>query len=156
MIKQKKGDILQSDAVCIVIPVNSVGVMGKGLAHQFKKAYPGVYERYKYACRKNVITPGSITFEQMGYRSGVKAYDANAIPQVAILAATKNHWRNPSELHWIIEILKNLGTAIDEGKIQSLAVPRIGCGHGGLRWAVVKPLVFATLGTKPIEVQIYE
>ena len=135
MIIRKKGDILQSNAQCIVIPCNAQGTR--------------VYERYKYKCRKEVLKPGGIIFEQMGYSQ-------NGQPQAACLVATKNHWRNPSELHWIIEILKNLSNAIDEGKIQSLAVPRLGCGHGGLRWSVVKPLIFATLGTKPIECQIYE
>lgn len=156
MIKRKKGDILQSDATHIVIPVNCVGVMGKGLAHQFKKMHPGVYERYKYKCRKEMLKPGGVIFEQVGYRPGIVYSSDRSFAQVAILAATKNHWRNPSELHWIIEILKALGQHIDEGHIDSLAVPRIGCGHGGLRWSVVKPLIFATLGTKPIEVQIYE
>ena len=152
MIKRMKGDILNSTATHIVIPINCCGVMGKGLAHQFKKAHPGAYERYKYKCRKELIKPGSITFEQMLRSSKYRG----TLPQMAILAATKNHWRNPSELHWIIEILKHLGTAIDEGKIESLAVPRLGCGHGGLRWSIVKPLIFATLGTKSIECQIYE
>jgi len=153
MIKLMKGDILQSNAMGIVIPINCVGVMGKGLAHQFKTAHPDAYEKYKYKCRKKLITPGSITFEPIGCRLGAPIGESS---RVAILAATKNHWRNPSELHWIIEILKNLSDYIDEGRIQSLAIPRIGCCYGGLRWSIVKPLIFATLGTKPIEVQLYE
>lgn len=153
MIKKMKGNILNTEAQTIVIPVNCVGVMGKGLACEFKHAYPGAYERYKYLCRHKQIEPGGVVLEQIGCKPGAKM---GAPRQVAALVATKNHWRNPSELHWIIEILKNLSSAIDEGRIQTLAVPKIGCGYGGLRWSVVKPLVFATLGIKHIEVEIYE
>lgn len=154
MIKLMKGDILSTEAESFVVPVNCVGVMGKGLAHQFRKEHNNAYERYKYACRNKHLEPGKVLVQRISKRAGARGnpYEYKTV----LLLATKNHWRNPSELHWIIEGLKSISTVIDESGLKSIAIPKIGCGYGGLRWSVVKPLIFASLGLKQIEVQIYQ
>jgi len=151
-----KGDILTTDADAFVVPVNCVGVMGKGLAHQFKNQYNAAYERYKYVCRRKELEPGKVVVQRVHVPSITGRHTDPFLMRYAIMLATKNHWRNPSELHWIIEGLKSINEVIDQYNIPSIAIPKIGCGYGGLRWTVVKPLVFATLGLKQIEVQIYQ
>ena len=181
MIQIMTGNILDADAYVTVIPVNAVGVMGAGLAKQVKIKHPEVCSIYKKWCREGRLDAGG----------GVQIdYAANAEDRrIFYLMATKQHWRSPSQLHWIVEGLQNLSHAIDEGfpwatsahgrtlglaaggthgtcacstctstssGLLKIAIPKIGCGHGGLKWSVVKPLIFATLGLKNIDVHIYE
>ena len=148
MIKLCTGDILQAQTEAIVIPVNTVGVMGRGLAKQFKDKYPYAYNVYLGYCKLKKLKPGGIVIanSQNGY--------------YAIMMATKDHWRQPSKMEWIIEGLKNLNNHINNphrvGPLKSIAIPKIGCGLGGLKWDIVKPLIFAAIGTSKCEVSIYE
>lgn len=159
MIKIMKGDIFSSPGT-IVIPVNCVGVMGKGLAKQVKDKWPSVYEDYKKKCNK--LAPGSACLLSTGRCLPGGAYFYGRF----LFLATKDHWRNPSELKWIIEGLKNISSMLDrieksgggppEYIAPPLAIPKIGCGNGGLDWLIVKPLIFAILGILNTEIHIYE
>lgn len=113
-------NIFDSGADYLVNPVNTVGVMGKGLALEFSKRRPGLLVAYKQACVQGVLS----THQPWIYKD-------------VVCFATKQHWRNPSQLEWIKEGLSNL--VIPEGK--SIAFPRLGCGLGGLDWNEVKPLI---------------
>lgn len=125
---RQQGSIFDSGAQVLVNPVNCVGVMGKGLALEFKKRYPANFEAYRTCCRNGELTSG-----------GVFAYaDASGI--VILNTATKHHWSNPSTLQDVIYCLNNIWIFIDESKPKytSIALPALGCGLGGLSWDDVK------------------
>ena len=124
MIKYVKGDIFNSTANLLVNPVNSVGIMGAGLARQFKNRYPVMFKDYKEDCKKGLYVGGSC-----------KIYG-----EVACLA-TKQHWKDPSQLRYITDGLRRLWLQMYGKKITSVAIPRLGCGLGGLDWDDVKQLI---------------
>lgn len=138
MITTKHGSIFDSRADVLVCPVNCVGVMGKGLALEFRKLIPSCYSPYRYACQHKLLVPGQI-------------YQTSNI----ILAATKNHWRHPSRIEWVESCLELIAAY---SNTKSLATPQLGCGCGGLDWADVWPLYEKHLGDLPVdaEVWIYE
>jgi len=150
MIKLCTGDILKANTKAIVIPVNCAGVMGKGLAKQFKDKYPSAYHIYKARCDGITLKPGGLITVN-AFRSTFSHADF-----LAIMLATKSHWRQPSKLEWIIDGVNNLREYIDKTELASIAMPKIGCGYGGLRWKVVKPIIFAGIGLSSCEVHIYE
>ena len=91
MIINLKGNIFTHESTCIVNPVNCVGVMGKGLALQMKRKFPGMFEKYQNLCKTNSLRPGKIDFHSTGIEC----------PEYIIFFPTKNHWRNPSKLEYI-------------------------------------------------------
>jgi len=124
-------DIFHTDAEALVNPVNCVGVMGKGLAAEFKKRFPGNFASYKKACDQKKLKPGIVQVcETMVFH-----------PSYIINFPTKRHWRDKSRLEDIEIGLQSLVHAVHHHKIRSVAVPRLGCGLGGLDWADVKPLI---------------
>lgn len=135
------GDIFTSGCQVLVNPVNCVGVCGKGLALEFKKRFPDEYERYKIACKKQLFFAGRI-----------RRYND------IIFAATKDHWKNSSQIEWVQTILEKIADNIYEYSYPSIAIPALGCGEGGLDWNVVKPLMLSIL--EPVadkcEIKIYE
>ena len=140
----RTGDIFSSDAHVLVNPVNCVGVMGKGLALQFKKRYPKMYETYVEWCHDKYITVGQ-----------PQLYTAST-PRI-LLFPTKLHWRNPSTLYMIDESLYRVAERYQEWNITSIAFPKIGTGEGGLSWDAVKPMIESYLGQlQGVEVYIYE
>lgn len=147
MIKFLKGDLLQSDAQALVNTVNTVGVMGKGIALQFKNQYPHNYKIYKDACKKGELKVGEVLVVKDGDIMNEK---------YIINFPTKEHWRSPSQLSYIQEGLKALNKAIVENNITSIALPPLGCGNGGLDWNVVKPMIIDALGEVEIDVIVYE
>lgn len=138
-------DILDSDAEAIVIPVNCVGVMGKGLALQAKERWPGLEHYYRLHARVQLLRPGVPTISP--YRPMGTNY---------VFFPTKDHWRNPSQLEWIEQGLDHLIILWRREGFSSIAVPPLGCGLGGLSWSEVHPLIVASLGSiEGLDLRIY-
>jgi len=131
-ILEQKGDLLAADVDALVNPVNTKGVAGKGLALQFKKAFPDNFAEYKQACQRGEVVCGSMFIVYRG---------VTASPRWIINFPTKNHWRSPSKLAYIEVGLEHLVVNIKFLNIRSLAIPALGCGEGGLAWADVQPLI---------------
>lgn len=138
MIKQVIGDIFDQDVEAIVNPVNTVGVMGAGLALQFKVRFPEMFHLYKEQCKLKALTLGNI------WACKITKYS-----QWIICFPTKGHYNESSELINIVLALKHLAKMIKDEDIRSIAIPKIGCGLGGLKWSQVLPAIKANL--KPVE-----
>lgn len=132
-----RGNLLEADAEAFVNTVNTVGVMGKGIALQFKKAYPRVYDAYKHACDAGEVELGRMHVVQTAQVSG---------PRLIINFPTKGHWRGKSKLPDIQAGLEDLVRVLKEWEVESVAIPPLGCGNGGLDWNVVRPRIEAALG----------
>ena len=133
----------------IVNTVNSVGVMGKGVALEFKRRWPANFEAYRKACAAHEVAPGKmLVFDRGGLVADGVRYLVNF--------PTKTHWRSKSKLSYIEEGLSDLVRVIYEFDISSIALPPLGCGNGGLDWADVKPLIEAKLGNlEHVEVIVF-
>lgn len=142
MIKYINGDIFDSPAQVIVNTVNTVGVMGKGLALAFKQRYPEMFDRYKTVCEKNLLTVGKLML----------FYEAD---HWILLFPTKTDWRKPSQLSYIESGLRKFVQTYAEKNISSIAFPCLGCGNGGLDWNEVKPMMESYLNDLPIDVYVY-
>lgn len=147
MITYKTGNILEANTEAIVNTVNTVGVMGKGIALQFKREFPDNYKAYKEAVGRGEIQTGNVF---------IYSHSLIENPRYIINFPTKQHWRNPSKISWIDEGLQDLRKRIPELGIQSIAIPPLGCGQGGLNWSLVKPLIISALKDLDIEVVLYE
>lgn len=133
MIREMSGDLLGVPAEALVNPVNTVGVMGKGLALEFRRVYPEMYEAYREAARNGELEVGRMwvwEVEGVGLRLGG--------PRWVINFPTKKDWREASRMEWIEEGLVNLIEVVDELGIGVVAVPALGCGLGGLAWEDVR------------------
>lgn len=147
MIQSVKGNLLEDSAEAYVNTVNTVGVMGKGIALQFKQAFPEVFKQYEKACKKGLIQVGNMhVTEVVGFAS----------PRYVINFPTKEHWRNPSKLEYIEEGLKDLVRVVKDLKIRSIALPPLGCGNGGLDWRQVRPMIVEAFQTLDVTVHLYE
>lgn len=146
MIVMKSGDLLQSDAQALVNTVNCVGVMGKGVALAFKQKFPHNFSEYKKACDRKEVVIGRM-FVQPHPRE----------PNRWIINfPTKQHWKDPSQYEWIQLGLLDLMEVLWEKRITSIAMPYLGCGNGGLNWAIVIPMIEKAFDSfKKLEVQIY-
>lgn len=139
------GDIFKSKCEALVNPVNIKGVMGKGLALAFKTKYPAHFENYKRACQN-----GEMTTEK------VLAYQEINGPMIICLA-TKADWRDSSKIEYVSAGLDNLANQIKALGIRSVAIPKLGCGLGGLDWNKVRPLIVEKMSSLDgINVEIYE
>jgi len=136
MITFKRGNLFQEDLEALVNAVNCVGVMGKGLALQFKKAFPDNFKAYATACRRDEVQPG---------RMFVFATDQMTNPRYIINFPTKRHWREKSQLSDVEAGLQSLAAEIQRLGIRSIAVPPLGCGLGGLSWTDVRGLIERSL-----------
>ncbi len=132
MNKQQE-DILCSNAEALVNPVNCVGTMGKGLALQFKTAYPKNFYAYVKLCRTGRVRIGEVFIFALD--------DEDQPPRYIINFPTKRDWRDASKLQDIQAGLEDLVRKVVDFKIGSIAVPALGCGLGGLDWQDVKPLI---------------
>jgi O-acetyl-ADP-ribose deacetylase (regulator of RNase III) len=124
-----QGDLLEAGAEALVNPVNTAGVMGKGLALQFRETYPDNYRAYRQACDDGKVQPG---------RMFVYTYTAHTPIRYIINFPTKRHWRHPSRMEDIESGLAALVTDVLLLSVRSVAVPPLGCGLGGLPWAEVR------------------
>ncbi len=148
MVEFRQGNLLESKAEALVNTVNCVGVMGKGIALQFKQAFPENFKQYKKACDAGQVKLGQMFTIATGNLLN---------PRYIINFPTKGHWKGQSKL---ADIQAGLGALVAEVKrlgIQSIAIPPLGCGNGGLDWAVVKPLVVNAFAELPhVDVMIFE
>ena len=140
MIVYGDGDLLKADTDALVNTVNCVGVMGKGIALQFKRRYPDVFRAYEKACKRGEVTIGKMFVVETGQLDG---------PKFIINFPTKKHWRSPSQLSYIDAGLKDLVRVIRDLRITSIAVPPLGVGNGGLNWRDVEPRLTATFADLP-------
>jgi O-acetyl-ADP-ribose deacetylase (regulator of RNase III) len=139
-----KGDIFQSPAQVLTNTVNCVGVMGKGLALEFKNRFPQLFRDYKQKCKKGQVVPG-------------KPYLWEDESTQILNFPTKRHWCDNSLLQDIEDGLKYLASSYEQKSIQSIAMPALGCGLGELKWTDVKPLIEKHLGGIPdLDVYVYE
>ena len=139
-----QGDIFSSSAQALVNPVNCVGVMGAGLAKQFRDRYPTMFSLYRTHCRQGIVTTGQVRLYSVHHGRTV------------INLPTKVHWQDLSNLDHIRAGLKALAQALETDAIPSVAVPPVGCGLGGLNWRDVRPIVLSTLDLPGISVQLWE
>jgi O-acetyl-ADP-ribose deacetylase (regulator of RNase III) len=143
------GDLLRQDSVdAIVNTVNCVGVMGKGIALQFKNKWPENFKAYEAACKAGQVRPGKMF-----------VFDSGAIvrPNFIINFPTKDHWRGKSKIEFIRDGLIDLVAQIKRLNIHSVAIPPLGCGNGGLHWDHVRPMIFAAFVDLPhVDVRLFE
>lgn len=132
MIRLVQGDLLAADAEALVNAVNCVGVMGKGLALQFKRAYPDSFKKYAIACKAGEVKPGSMH---------MVATNQTGNPKFIVNFPTKRHWKDQSRIEDVERGLEALVADIQKLEIASVAIPPLGCGLGGLNWSDVKPLI---------------
>ena len=148
MIKMVRGDILRADVEAIVNTVNCVGVMGRGIALQFKKAWPENFKHYALACKKKEVIPGKMF-----------VFKTNQIanPKFIINFPTKRHWRGASLIEDIESGLNDLVRNINNLNIKSIAIPPLGAGLGGLEWSKVKNVIESHLeNLDGIDIFVYE
>ena len=146
MIKFTHGDILRADVEAIVNTVNCVGVMGRGIALQFKKAWPENFKAYALACKNEEVKPGQMFIFETGQLAN---------PRFIINFPTKRHWRAASRMEDIESGLRALVVDIKKYNIKSIAIPPLGAGLGGLDWVQVRQKIEQVMGELPAEVQVY-
>ena len=129
---KKQGDLLKEDVQAYVNTVNCVGIMGKGIALQFKMKYPENYKLYKKACNKNKVQIGKMFITEIN-----DLFDTKYI----INFPTKKHWKGKSKLEYIEKGLDDLAKQVRKLNIKSIVIPPLGCGFGGLHWKEVRPLI---------------
>lgn len=148
MIEYKTGDILQADAEALVNTVNCVGIMGRGIALQFKNAFPSNFKAYAAACDREEVQPGRMFVFETGTMLN---------PKYIINFPTKRHWRGKSRMEDIESGLKALLVEIGERGIRSIAVPPLGAGLGGLPWPEVRYCIEEALrSVNDLEVIVFE
>jgi len=148
MIELRQGDILKAKADALVNTVNCVGVMGRGIALQFSKAFPAVLQAYESACKRGEVQPGRVLVVDLN------RFDP---PHYVINVPTKRHWRGQSRMEDVQAGLDALVAQVRRLGIKSVAVPPLGCGLGGLDWNQVRPRIEQSFQTLPdVHVTLYE
>ncbi|MBK8915706.1 MAG: macro domain-containing protein [Phycisphaerales bacterium] len=140
MIEDARGNLLNAEAEALVNTVNCVGVMGKGIALQFKQAYPEMNKAYERACERGEVVPGRVQVWPTGQLSG---------PKYIINFPTKREWFRKSSYGDIQSGLISLVAVVRRLGIASIAVPPLGCGNGGLSWAKVRPMIVEAFAALP-------
>ena len=148
MIEYTSGDILKCEAEALVNTVNCVGIMGRGIALQFKNMYPGNFKAYAEACQHGEVQPGRMFVYETGQLT---------LPRYIINFPTKRHWRGKSRIEDIDAGLAALTEVIRERGIRSIAIPPLGSGLGGLDWQQVRPRIKQALERLPdVHVMVFE
>lgn len=148
MIELTSGDILKDDSEAIVNTVNCVGIMGRGIALQFKNAWPENFKAYEAACLRQEVQPGRMFIFETGHLTN---------PRYIINFPTKRHWRGKSRMQDIDAGLHALVNELRQRGITSVAIPPLGSGLGGLEWEEVRPRIEAALAVLPdVHVRVFE
>jgi len=147
MITYKTGNLLRDEAEVLVNTVNTVGVMGKGIALAFKSAFPHNFEVYREACRTGALKTGVLL--------PVKDSDLLWGEKIIINFPTKTHWRQPSAYQYVEQGLSALRDWLMTNQVRSIALPALGCGNGGLDWTRVRQMIEAHLHHLPLDIAVY-
>ena len=147
MITYTTGNLLEADTEALVNTVNTVGVMGKGIALAFKNRFPANYQAYAAACQRGEVVTG---------RMFVTETQALLGPRWIVNFPTKQHWRDPSRLEWVQTGLQDLRRFLLAESVQSVALPALGAGLGGLSWPSVRAEIAAALAVLPVDVRVYQ
>lgn len=148
VIRYAHGNLLEADAEALVNAVNTVGVMGKGIALMFKERFPDNYDQYVAACNARHVQTGKVFVTSTSQLGG---------PRWIVNFPTKQHWRAPSKMEWIKDGLQDLRKFILEHQVRSIAVPALGAGLGGLRWEAVRMEIERALhDLNDVEVLVFE
>jgi O-acetyl-ADP-ribose deacetylase (regulator of RNase III) len=149
MIRFTTGNLLDVRSEAVVNTVNTVGIMGKGIALMFREAFPANFRAYAAACKRGDVRVGEMFVTERPEMLGW--------PRWIINFHTKQHWRGKSHLEWVHSGLEDLRRTILEKNIRSVALPPLGCGNGGLEWRVVRPLIERMLADLPgVDVIVFE
>ncbi|WP_374626724.1 macro domain-containing protein [Pandoraea sp.] len=143
MFKVMIGDMFTSNANAIVNTVNCVGVMGKGVAQEFRRRYPAMFDDYKARCDRGLVNLGEPYLYQ----------DLSGLSIINF--PTKDHWRSPSRLSDIEAGLDYLAEHLPMWGVSSIAMPPLGCGNGGLEWSEVGPLIYKKLRDIPVDIELF-
>ncbi len=147
MITFTQGNLLAARAEALVNTVNTVGVMGKGIALMFKERFDENFRRYAAACKAKEVQTGKMFVTQVHELDG---------PRWIVNFPTKQHWRAPSRMEWIVEGLQDLKRFLIEQQVKSIAIPPLGAGNGGLEWVEVREQIEQALGDLDIDILVFE
>lgn len=147
MITYTQGNLLEARAEALVNTVNTVGVMGKGIALMFKDRFDENFRRYAAACKAKEVQTGKIFVTPVHELDG---------PRWIVNFPTKQHWRAPSRMEWVVEGLQDLRRFLVEQQVKSIAIPPLGAGNGGLEWAEVRGQIERALGDLDIDIMVFE
>lgn len=146
MVSLAQGNLLDAKVDALVNPVNTVGVMGKGLALQFKKAFPANTRAYEAACKRGEVRVGAMFVFETG----------RECPRFVVNVPTKEHWRSPSKMAYVDDGLVALVAEVRARGIRSIAIPALGAGLGGLAWDDVRPRIEAAMAALvEVDVRLY-
>jgi O-acetyl-ADP-ribose deacetylase (regulator of RNase III) len=148
MLRFTTGNLLDSSAEALVNTVNTVGVMGKGIALQFKQVFPHNFEVYRQACLNGQLKTGQVL--------PVKDSDLIMGERLIINFPTKQHWKMPSQYEYVESGLNALVAYLNQNRVKGLALPALGCGNGGLDWRRVKRIIEKHLSDLELSVWVYE
>jgi O-acetyl-ADP-ribose deacetylase (regulator of RNase III) len=147
MITFTQGNLLEARTEALVNTVNTVGVMGKGIALMFKERFDENFRRYAAACKAKEVQTGKMFVTQVHELDG---------PRWIVNFPTKQHWRAPSRMEWVLEGLQDLRCFLIEQQVKSIAIPPLGAGNGGLEWADVREQIELALGDLDIDILVFE
>ncbi|HBO3155632.1 type II toxin-antitoxin system antitoxin DNA ADP-ribosyl glycohydrolase DarG [Pseudomonas aeruginosa] len=147
MITFTQGNLLEARAEAMVNTVNTVGVMGKGIALMFKERFAENFRRYAAACKAKEVQTGKMFVTQVHELDG---------PRWIVNFPTKQHWRARSRMEWVVEGLQDLRRFLVEEQVKSVAIPPLGAGNGGLEWADVREQIERALGDLDIDILVFE
>ncbi|HMW42355.1 MAG TPA: macro domain-containing protein [Plasticicumulans sp.] len=147
MITFTQGNLLEARVEVLVNTVNTVGVMGKGIALMFKERFAENFRLYAAACKAGKVQTGRMFVTPVHELDG---------PRWIVNFPTKQHWRSPSRLEWIVDGLQDLRRFLLEHQIHSIAIPPLGAGNGGLEWTAVREQIELALGDIATEVLVFE
>ncbi len=147
MITFTQGNLLEARAEALVNTVNTVGVMGKGIALMFKERFAENFLRYTAACKAKEVRTGKMFVTEVRELDG---------PRWIVNFPTKQHWRGDSKIEWITEGLQDLRCFLIENKVKSIAIPPLGAGNGGLDWAEVRPHIEEALAGLDTDIIVFE
>ncbi|MHB8252800.1 MAG: type II toxin-antitoxin system antitoxin DNA ADP-ribosyl glycohydrolase DarG [Acidiferrobacter sp.] len=147
MITFTQGNLLEARAEALVNTVNTVGVMGKGIALMFKERFSENFRLYAAACKAKQVQTGRMFVTEVNELDG---------PRWIVNFPTKQHWRAPSQLAWVVDGLQDLRRFLIEHNVRSIAIPPLGAGNGGLEWDEVREQIEAMLGDLDTEIMVFE
>ncbi len=147
MIRLTQGNLLEAPAEALVNTVNTIGVMGKGIALMFKERFDENFRLYAAACKAKQVQTGKMFVTQVNELYG---------PRWIVNFPTKQHWRAPSRMEWVVDGLQDLRRFLIEQQVKSIAIPPLGAGNGGLQWADVRKQIELALGDLDTEILLFE